>query len=170
MFYLPPPPLLGWHRARLLSVMCLLQKMISCFLLRWQFVVGTLLTIWNRVLTWGRRDPSHNLHCSHLQCEQTLIAQHRSKLMTKWCGKSFCTQTYAHLEESLADIVGVAVDILMVDIEHFCETMRQNGRIPNLVKLRDSICHNSNLNLNWMVDIEHFVEQYEAMWGTSQFG
>ena len=43
-FTLPPPGWLGWHEARLLSVMCLLQKMISCFLLRWQFVVGTFGT------------------------------------------------------------------------------------------------------------------------------
>ena len=37
---------------------------------------------------------------------------------------------------------GVSVNILMVDIEHFCETMRQCGGVPNLVKLRDAICHN----------------------------
>ena len=47
----------------------------------------------------------------------------------------------------------------MVDIENFCGTMRQCGRIPNLVKLLDAICHNLSLNLNRMVDIEDFVEQ-----------
>ena len=84
---------LSGHRA-LLSVICLLHKMISCFLLLRQFVVGTVRTIWKRVVTRGRRDPSHNpLHSSSpllLQSDDTVLPKiiqiHLPPLFILFCG------------------------------------------------------------------------------------